>query len=34
MRPDQPPADHDDLDPKDWPATRAQAHRMLDDMLD
>jgi len=30
MRPD----DHDDLDPKDWPATRAQAHRMLDDMLD
>ena len=23
-----------DLDPKDWPATRAQAHRMLDDMLD
>jgi glutamate/tyrosine decarboxylase-like PLP-dependent enzyme len=34
MLPDQPPADHDDLDPKDWPATRAQAHRMLDDMLD
>ena len=30
MRPD----DHDDLDPKDWPSTRAQAHRMLDDMLD
>jgi aromatic-L-amino-acid decarboxylase len=34
MRPDQPPADHDDLDPSDWPATRAQAHRMLDDLLD
>jgi glutamate/tyrosine decarboxylase-like PLP-dependent enzyme len=24
----------DDLDPADWDATRAQAHRMLDDMLD
>ena len=23
-----------DLDPQDWPAWRAQAHRMLDDMLD
>jgi glutamate/tyrosine decarboxylase-like PLP-dependent enzyme len=23
-----------DLDPEDWPAARAQAHRMLDDMLD
>jgi glutamate/tyrosine decarboxylase-like PLP-dependent enzyme len=23
-----------DLDPNDWPALRAQAHRMLDDMLD
>lgn len=23
-----------DLDPTDWPETRAQAHRMLDDMLD
>ena len=23
-----------DLDPKDWDATRRQAHRMLDDMLD
>ena len=33
MRPDPPP-DHDDLDPGDWPAERAQAHRMLDDILD
>ena len=23
-----------DLDPEDWPSTRAQAHRMLDDILD
>jgi glutamate/tyrosine decarboxylase-like PLP-dependent enzyme len=23
-----------DLDPEDWPGTRAQAHRMLDDILD
>src|ERR1039458_6921831 len=26
--------DRDTLDPSDWPAFRAQAHRMLDDMLD
>ena len=26
--------DPGDLDPRDWPATRAQAHRMLDDILD
>jgi glutamate/tyrosine decarboxylase-like PLP-dependent enzyme len=25
---------HSSLDPEDWPATREQAHRMLDDMLD
>ena len=34
MRPDRTPPDHDDLDPEDWPSTRVQAHRMLDDMLD
>ncbi|MDR3670946.1 MAG: aspartate aminotransferase family protein [Holophaga sp.] len=33
MHPDPPP-DHDDLDPSDWPSERAQAHRMLDDILD
>ena len=30
----QPPEEPPDLDPEDWPGTRAQAHRMLDDMLD
>jgi len=34
MIPPEPPPDHVDLDPVDWPATRAQAHRMLDDVLD
>jgi glutamate/tyrosine decarboxylase-like PLP-dependent enzyme len=29
-----PPPLAPDLDPPDWPALRAQAHRMLDDMLD
>ncbi|HVY33994.1 MAG TPA: pyridoxal-dependent decarboxylase [Caulobacteraceae bacterium] len=29
-----PPSLAPDLDPSDWPAARAQAHRMLDDMLD
>ncbi len=29
-----PPSLEPDLDPADWPALRAQAHRMLDDMLD
>jgi aromatic-L-amino-acid decarboxylase len=29
-----PPAERTDLDPEDWTAARAQAHRMLDDMLD
>jgi hypothetical protein len=31
-----PPNDPDsaDLDPTDWDAARAQAHRMLDDILD
>ena len=29
-----PPILAPDLDPQDWPALRAQAHRMLDDMLD
>jgi glutamate/tyrosine decarboxylase-like PLP-dependent enzyme len=28
------PPDRTDLDPEDWAAERAQAHRMLDDMLD
>ena len=32
--PPVPPILAPDLDPKDWPALRAQAHRMLDDMLD
>ena len=31
---ESPPAEHDTLDPSDWPAFRAQAHRMLDDILD
>ena len=26
--------DHTSLDPRDWTELRAQAHRMLDDMLD
>jgi len=34
MRSIVPPADHEGLDPADWPSTRAQAHRMLDDILD
>jgi glutamate/tyrosine decarboxylase-like PLP-dependent enzyme len=29
-----PSPDRDSLDPSDWPEFRAQAHRMLDDMLD
>jgi len=29
-----PPPDHEDLDPRDWPDARAQAHRMLDDLFD
>src|ERR1700748_2978002 len=29
-----PPPDRTDLDPEDWAAERAQAHRMLDDILD
>lgn len=29
-----PPAAYAGLDPEDWTAARAQAHRMLDDMLD
>ena len=34
-RPDYVQVDADaDLDPMDWAATRAQAHRMLDDILD
>jgi len=32
MRPDLP--SETDLDPEDWPAFRAQAHAMLDDILD
>ncbi len=32
--PDFFPLDAGDLDPADWPGTRAQAHRMLDDVLD
>jgi glutamate/tyrosine decarboxylase-like PLP-dependent enzyme len=32
--PVKPPSLAPDLDPQDWPALRAQAHRMLDDMLD
>src|SRR5665213_4272525 len=32
MTPD--PALETDLDPQDWPAFRAQAHAMLDDILD
>jgi len=32
--PPVPPLLAPDLDPQDWPALRAQAHRMLDDMLD
>ena len=30
----KPPQLAPDLDPKDWPSLRAQAHRMLDDILD
>ncbi len=29
-----PEPGHSDLDPEDWPETRRQAHRMLDDILD
>ena len=29
-----PPPERTDLDPEDWTAARAQAHQMLDDMLD
>jgi glutamate/tyrosine decarboxylase-like PLP-dependent enzyme len=29
-----PPPERTDLDPEDWAMARAQAHRMLDDMLD
>src|ERR1035438_10752698 len=29
-----PSPDRDTLDPSDWPGFRAQAHRMLDDMLE
>jgi hypothetical protein len=31
---DPPPDPGATLDPSDWPAFRAQAHRMLDDMID
>src|SRR5580658_8974482 len=31
---ESPPPDRDTLDPPDWRVFRAQAHRMLDDMLD
>jgi len=34
LPPDLTSADPGGLDPADWPATRAQAHRMLDDTLD
>ena len=34
MSPLTPPPEPPDLDPADWDDTRAQAHRMLDDMLD
>lgn len=34
MTPAPPPPEPLDLDPEDWPADRAQAHRMLDDILD
>ncbi len=34
MIPPDPPPGCADLDPQDWPAVRAQAHRMLDDMLE
>src|SRR5436305_8082197 len=30
----QPDCSSETLDPQDWDGTRAQAHRMLDDMLD
>ncbi len=33
-RPAAPDPAETDLDPADWPALRAQGHRMLDDMLD
>lgn len=32
--PESPPRDRETLDPRDWRAFRADAHRMLDDMLD
>jgi len=32
--PESPPPDRDTLDPSDWRDFRAQAHRMLDDILD
>ncbi len=34
MRPGSPPPSGGDLDPRDWPAFRLQAHAMLDDILD
>jgi glutamate/tyrosine decarboxylase-like PLP-dependent enzyme/glutathione synthase/RimK-type ligase-like ATP-grasp enzyme len=34
MSADLPPGEGSTLDPSDWPAFRAQAHRMLDDILD
>ena len=34
MSPVPPAPEPHDLDPEDWPATRGQAHRMLDDILD
>ena len=34
MEPVPPPAEPLDLDPEDWAGDRAQAHRMLDDILD
>ena len=34
MGADLPPGEGSTLDPSDWPAFRAQAHRMLDDILD
>src|ERR1035438_9205543 len=32
--PPSPSPERDTLDPSDWPGFRAQAHRMLDDILD
>src|SRR5580692_7328822 len=34
MSADPPPDPGQTLDPSDWPGFRAQAHRMLDDMID